>query len=40
MHELASMGVALDSHKKLAKGAHSIHQDVTRRIEHDAEVNI
>lgn len=40
MNELSSLGKALDMHKNLAKGVISIHQEVTRKAEHDPEVNI
>lgn len=40
MHELASMAKALDIQKGLAEGAHFLHGEVTRRKEHDAEVNL
>lgn len=40
MYELGSMAKALDMQKGLAEGAHFLHGEVTRRKEHDAEVNL
>lgn len=38
MYELGSMARALDMQKELAREAHSIHFEVTRKVAHDPEV--
>jgi len=40
MYELGSMAKALDMQKDLAKEAHSIHFEVTRKNTHDPEVRL